>query len=275
MRPVRTAMTESGPHDPWFLPRRWEILHSPAADGVTNMALDAALLDTVRDGVAVWRWYGWETPTVSFGRNERVRGRFDAASVAAAGLAAVRRPTGGRALLHSQELTYSVTLPLSGEQSWRPTYAAINAVLWHALHRLGVPAQLSPGVGAVRPDGPVCFDAPAEGEIVVAGRKLVGSAVWRQGNGYLQHGSLLFVDDQARLATAARVPLPPAPPAASLMALLPGRSAGDLTEAVMTAVRETLATVVDLAPYGPSAALHLSTASHIRHLTDAGWLWRR
>jgi lipoate-protein ligase A len=268
-------MIESGPKSATGLPRRWEILESPPADGVTNMAVDAALLESVRTGVAVWRWYAWASPTVSFGRNERVRGRFDADRLAAAGLAAVRRPTGGRALLHSRELTYSVTLPLAGDLPWRPTYAAINDVLRDALRRIGVPADLSRGAGAVRPDGPVCFEAPAEGEIVVGGRKLVGSAVWRQGGGYLQHGSLLFADDQARLAEVSSVPLPPAPPAAALHALLPGLSAEQLAGRIMAAVHDGLASHGDVSPYESSPAFPLSTASQFRQLADPQWLWRR
>ncbi|MFN5599430.1 MAG: lipoyl protein ligase domain-containing protein, partial [Gemmatimonas sp.] len=103
----RTAAPARG-----VLPRAWSWWVDGARDGVTNMAADQALLETVRPGHGTWRWYGWERPTVSFGRNERLAGRIDADTVAQAALAAVRRPTGGRALLHWRELTYSVTMPL-------------------------------------------------------------------------------------------------------------------------------------------------------------------
>ncbi|MFN9118084.1 MAG: biotin/lipoate A/B protein ligase family protein [Gemmatimonas sp.] len=268
-------MTESGPHAASSLPPQWEILRTPAADGVTNMAVDAALLDAVRTGVAVWRWYAWAAPTVSFGRPERVAGRFAPERLAAAGLAAVRRPTGGRALLHHQELTYSVTLPLASAQPWRPTYAAINRVLCDALRAIGVAAEIARGVGALRPDGPICFEAPAEGEIVVDGRKLVGSAIWRQGGGYLQHGSLLFADEQARLAETASVPLPAAPPAATLQSLLPGVPAEALAERVMRAVRDCLAAIGEVTVVTPAPSPPLSVASHIRQLADPRWIWRR
>lgn len=271
-------MTESGlglPTASTLLPSNWEILTSPSADGVTNMAIDSALLDTVRAGTAVWRWYAWESPTISFGRNERVLGRFHPERIAAAQLCAVRRPTGGRALLHSQELTYSVTLPLPESRPWRPVYAAINEILRRALQRIGVPAVLSPGSGALRPEGPVCFEAPAEGELVVEGRKLVGSAVWRQGSGYLQHGSVLITDDQARLAEAACVALPAAPPAATLRALLPAVPPDELTALVRAAVQAVLLTHGELSTFLPTDDWALSVASHKRHLSDAGWLWRR
>ena len=101
--PAAPTMPQSGLHPDrspdgvW--PARWAFLASPPLDGVTNMAIDAALLDMVAegDGTAVWRCYAWAQPTVSFGRNERTTGRFSDQSVRAAGLTAVRRPTGGRA----------------------------------------------------------------------------------------------------------------------------------------------------------------------------------
>ncbi|MFY7950627.1 MAG: lipoate--protein ligase family protein [Gemmatimonas sp.] len=268
-------MPESGPDTLAALPSRWEILSSPAADGLTNMAVDAALLDTARTGVAVWRWYAWASPTVSFGRNERGQGRFDAESLSAAGLAAVRRPTGGRALLHHRELTYSVTLPLASSQPWRPTYAAVNHLLRDALRRIGVPAELSAGGGGVRPDGPVCFDAPAAGELVVGGRKLVGSAIWRQGDAYLQHGSLLFTDDQSWLVRAARVPLPSAPPAASLHQLRPGLTDEAQADDVMRSLAQGLAGLGEVTPFAPPPSLPECVVSQKRQLADPRWLWRR
>lgn len=259
------------------LPTTWAIWRDGAADGATNMATDAALLATVQTDRMVWRWYAWETPTISFGRHEATSGRFSAASVRAAGLDAVRRPTGGRALLHAREVTYSVTGPLPAHVGWRAAYDAINRLLLATLHAVGVPAELAGAAPALPPDGPVCFEAPAEGEIVVDGRKLVGSAVWRQGGGYLQHGSILWHDDQARLADAAQHPLPLAPPAAALAQIAPLVTAATLADA-LEAVLPTWAPHardVTCQPFAPSADVQRAIASQRGHFADPSWLWRR
>ncbi len=195
------------------LPTRWRTLRSVPASGATNMAVDATLLEAGgRRDFGVWRTYAWERPTVSFGRNESARARFDPEGLAEAGLEAVRRPTGGRALLHAAEVTYSVTVPIDDRTSWQAVYEAVNSVLLAALRSLdvdatmaGPPADSPQRVAPMRPDGPVCFEQPAPGEIVVGGAKLVGSAVWRERGAYLQHGSILLEDHQPRLLAAMRV----------------------------------------------------------------------
>lgn len=257
---------------PRILPHHWTAWRCAPADGPTNMAWDQALLESVRTDRLVWRWYQWDRPTVSFGRNERTAGRFDQDSVEAAGLAAVRRPTGGRALLHARELTYSVTCPLPRETPWGAAYAAINAVLLATLQRAGIPALAAVGAPAMAPDGPVCFDAPAPGEIVVQGRKLVGSAVWRQGDGYLQHGSILLADDQSRLADAARAPVPPAPPAASLDQLMPDQTDDARIASILGAWHQVVGSVEE---YRPSAEIQDVMRRHRQQIASPLWLWRR
>jgi len=260
------------------MPRQWAFLRSDADDGLTNMAIDAALLELAgAEDRAVWRCYAWETPTVSFGRNERTTGRFSPARLHEASLRAVRRPTGGRALLHAREVTYSVAMPLDEQHSWRVAYTAINDVLLHALQSLGVPAQLvaDTEAPALAPDGPVCFDRPAAGEIMVGGRKLVGSAVWRQGGAYLQHGSILLADDQALLAHAADVPLPLPPPAASLGECAPLQARWAV---VVDAIQATLTASIGegaIEPFIPSRDFSRRVASQNAILGHDDWLWRR
>ena len=256
------------------LPRHWEWWEDGQHDGVTNMATDDALLATVRAGVGSWRWYGWAQPTVSFGRNERVVGRITPTWLADAGLAAVRRPTGGRALLHARELTYSVTMPWPQPLSWRLAYDAINTVLLDALRTLGLPVERSAGGVPVTPDGPVCFDQPAAGELSVAGGKLVGSAVWRHGDGYLQHGSILLEDVQARLAPVSGSDGPP-PAAAALRPLLPDHDDDTLRQRTYAATRERLQHVGDVTPFVVSDAWTARLASHRSRFADPAWLWRR
>lgn len=239
------------------------------------MAVDAALLERARtSGDGVWRCYAWHRPTVSFGRHEVTRGRFDARSVARAGLDAVRRPTGGRALLHAREVTYSVTFPLAASIAWKVAYGAVNAMLLEGLRTLGVNAMSAPAENApsIRPDGPVCFDAPAPGELVVGHAKLVGSAVWRDRGAYLQHGSILLHDDQSMLADASCTTLPITPAAASLAtccAEVPSWS--DVANALESVVRRRFVVQPFAEPTGFSALVD----THEESLARADWLWRR
>jgi len=246
------------------------------------MATDAELLEQASPQMGVWRWYSWSTPTVSFGRNERTADRYSAASVEAAGLAAVRRPTGGRALLHAREITYSATFGVASTVGWREAYDAVNSILLATLQALGVAAERAPAQAPLRPDGPICFDQPAEGELVVNGRKLVGSAVWRHGVGYLQHGSILLHDDQSRLMSAAIAPLPPPPPAAALLdpgtptvRRLSALDASTIGGVLDGALRHELAQDASVTSFAPSASLQESIANRRHEFIDPARLWRR
>lgn len=179
------------------------LLLSAPADGATNMATDEALLLRARrTGETVYRVYGWSRPTVSLGRHQTARGRYDLARARAQGIDFVRRPTGGRAILHHREITYAVAGPVEPFGSLRESYRAINRLLLEALRTLGVDAreaQLS--TRAPIPGVAPCFEAPVGGEVVAGGRKLVGSAQVRDGDTFLQHGSILIDDDQHLLST--------------------------------------------------------------------------
>ncbi len=150
------------------------------------MAADEALLDrVVRSGGALLRLYRWDPPTLSIGRNQ---------PMAAVGVPTVRRPTGGKAVWHEHEVTYAVAAPIELFGSLRNAYCEIHTRLATALRSLGVKARLAPNRPTVRPsDGPTsCFAASVGGEIVVHGRKLVGSAQVRRRDALLQHGSILL-----------------------------------------------------------------------------------
>ena len=180
---------------------RWRVLVDPPSSGPRNMAVDHALATCSSPGEAVLRIYQWSCPTVSFGRNEPALDRYDPAVGHGAGIEFVRRPTGGRAVLHDRELTYAAVLPCPKPGGLRATYGLINRGLVEALRSLGVPAAIAAGHGL--PAGPgsgPCFDEPAPGEVTVAGRKLVGSAQARLEGALLQHGSLLIGPGQERLS---------------------------------------------------------------------------
>ena len=255
---------------------RWRTLVSGPANGVENMAVDDALLDRARgSGECVIRLYEWARPTLSLGRNQTARGQYDLARARALGVDFVRRPTGGRAVLHHRELTYSVTAPAALLGSLRESYARVNRLLITALRRLGVGASVATQHGrAPAPGIAPCFDEPSTGELVLGDRKLVGSAQWRDGEAFLQHGSILVDDDQALASQLLRSPSPPPPAAATLRgALGHAPAATDLADALT----EALVTLEDAeaSPLVVDDALeHRIARARIRFL-DECWTWRR
>jgi lipoyl(octanoyl) transferase len=200
------------------------------------MAVDEALAESVAAGGApALRFYRWHPACLSVGRNQPAAGAYDEAAIHARGLDVVRRPTGGRAVLHARELTYSVAVPVDLLGSPREAYAAVNRALVAGLRLLGVDAVLQPRDGrrAPVPSLAPCFAEPVEGEVVAGGRKLVGSAQRRMGSVLLQHGSLPIHDDQSQVADLlAEGDAPPEAPAtlAALLGTAPGWS--ELTEAL-------------------------------------------
>ncbi len=172
-------------------------------DGATNMALDAALLASVQaGGPPVLRFYRWDPACLSFGRNQPARGLYDVARARTRGIDFVRRPTGGQAVLHDDELTYAVVAPLRLIGRPRDAYRRINQALVAGLLELGIRAMVAPAMGTgAGGAGKVewsdaCFRRPAPGEVVAGGRKLVGSAQRTEGRVILQHGSLLLGGSQ-------------------------------------------------------------------------------
>ena len=180
-------------------PPAWSLRVHPARPGAENMALDHTLARELPAGRGWVRLYRWSRPTLSLGRNEPARGILDRGALARDGIDLVRRPTGGRSVLHDHELTYAVVAPIRALGGVRAAYALLNRALAEGLALLGVGA--APAVdGAPGPlDAGACFRGAASGEVVVDGRKLVGSAQVRIGDVLLQHGSILISDDQWRL----------------------------------------------------------------------------
>ena len=240
------------------------------------MATDVALLERARtSGECVMRLYTWSRPTLSLGRNQTARDRYDLARARAAGVDFVRRPTGGRAVLHHREVTYSVTAGADALGSPRESYGRINLILLAALRALGVDAAVAGRPArVVAPGSTPCFDLPGEGELTAGGAKLVGSAQWRDGGGMLQHGSILVEDDQALAASLLRTPGPPPPAAASLSALL-GHAPGvtDLAAAVRTAI--VTMEDPDASPLVVDTTLERRIADERPHFLDEQWTWRR
>jgi lipoate-protein ligase A len=187
--------------------------------GPVNMAIDRALLDTVADGAPpTVRFYRWSPATLSFGRNQPARGLYDEAAARERGIAFVRRPTGGQAVLHDDELTYAVVAPISAVGKPRAAYRRINEAIVDGLRRLGVRAAVAgstvPTAGGVggHTEGhdwaAACFRTPERGEVVARGRKLVGSAQRTHRRTVLQHGSILLGGSQAPAEALRLDPVP-------------------------------------------------------------------
>lgn len=187
----------------------WRLLLSEPLDGAANMAVDEALLlaRIAGQGPPTLRFFSWEPPTVSLGYGQPVDRRINLEACRRLGVGLVRRPTGGSAVYHDtrhREVTYSVVAAardFPGADDLLGTYQVIGRGLTAGLRRLGVPAELVPIVKAPSRQAPptFCFARTGSYEIVVAGRKIVGSAQRRQAGAFLQHGSILMDADAERL----------------------------------------------------------------------------
>lgn len=172
-------------------PERWilvdDLERSCAAVG--QMAADLALLDaTATDGTPRLRLYRWDPPALSLGRFQP-DDDVDAAACARLGVEVVRRPTGGRALLHGGDLTYAVTLPAGPVPNVDATYAYLARGLCAGLARLGVTAEVARHQG---PGGAMCMATQQGADLRVGDRKVCGSAQVQRGGAVLQHGSILL-----------------------------------------------------------------------------------
>src|SRR5437868_13718107 len=137
---------------------RWRLLFIPPRTGPEKRARDIGLqARAARTDETVFSIYGWSRPTLSFGRNQPARELYDREKIQAADIDVVRRPTGGRAILHHREVTYSVTAPIA-TVSLRETYASINRTLRTGLSRVGVSAvTIASPQRAPAPVLPTCF----------------------------------------------------------------------------------------------------------------------
>jgi lipoate-protein ligase A len=168
-----------------------------------NMAIDEAIMNAVSEGESppTLRFYSWDPATLSIGYFQKAADEVDLAKVEALGIGFVRRPTGGRAVLHDQELTYSMILPESYPdmpKSVTESYRVLSNGLLYGFRRLGLQADMVTladeadkakyaSIGSA-----ACFDSPSWYELVVEGRKVAGSAQTRQRGAILQHGSILL-----------------------------------------------------------------------------------
>jgi len=186
----------------------WRIIIDGALSGIENMARDAAVLElaeTAASPQTTLRFYQWDVPTLSLGNKQDVARAADAAFCCANGVAIVRRPTGGGAVLHHLELTYSV---VSNDRDYFPVqrildiYLCISRALCRGLQLLGAPAAIQNhgSLAPTRTDNYIhnpypCFSSASHYEIIVGERKIIGSAQKRLRAAFLQHGSIPYAYD--------------------------------------------------------------------------------
>ncbi len=186
----------------------WRLLITPPANGAWNMAVDEALLEHAGRGESLptLRLYAWRPACLSLGYAQPYAD-VDLDRLGERGWDVVRRPTGGRAILHTDELTYSVTAPADEPHvagSVLESYNRLARSLIEAVRSLGLPVEIQEHVSGMQSNasGPVCFEVPSAYEITVHGKKLIGSAQARRKDGVLQHGSLPLTGDLTRIVQA-------------------------------------------------------------------------
>ncbi len=188
----------------------WRFIDSGDCSPEFNMALDEALLDWHSKGEIppTIRFYGWNPPTLSIGYFQQVEKEINLDAVKKYGLGFVRRPTGGRGVLHDKELTYSVIVSEDHPEMPKTVteaYRVISEGILQGFMQLGldayfaIPRTEEERAGLKNPRSAVCFDAPSWYELVVEGRKVAGSAQTRQKGVILQHGSILLDIDEEKL----------------------------------------------------------------------------
>ncbi|MFD1706397.1 biotin/lipoate A/B protein ligase family protein [Siminovitchia sediminis] len=182
----------------------WGLLHSGHDDAAVNMAMDEALLNWHSEGKIppVLRFYGWSTPTLSVGHFQKVDRTIDMDGVKRHGCQFVRRQTGGSAVLHDDELTYSVIVSEDKpyiSQSVREAYYELSKGIMEGFNQLGIQADYSIPKERFVERTAVCFERPSDYEMLVDGKKISGHAQTRKKGVLLQHGSLPFTIDQQML----------------------------------------------------------------------------
>ncbi len=199
------AGEQTEPSAPRYPHAEWRLLLEPEPrTGAWNMALDETIMDAVAAGDAppTLRLYQWAPPCLSLGRHQPLQG-VDLARLRADGCEAVRRATGGWAILHTDELTYSVALTPDDPRADGPildAYRKLSAGLVAGLGLLGVEAIMRPAsAGGTHNLTAACFEVPSAYEITARDRKLIGSAQARPNGRVLQHGSLPLTGDIARV----------------------------------------------------------------------------
>ncbi|MGH2588279.1 MAG: lipoate--protein ligase family protein, partial [Dehalococcoidia bacterium] len=238
--------------------RTWRLILMPPAAGARQMAVDEALLDACAAGpecfVPTLRFHAFTPACLSLGRFQPIED-VDLAACTRRGIVVVRRPSGGRAVLHDRCLTYALVAPIDAPPfagGVRASAHRIGGALATGLHRLG--ADVSRAELQRRGHRSAdCFAAPGSGEIVASGRKLAGSAQVRRGGAALQHGTIRLRADAGIPTGLLRSAGDPGVPPSALDTLL-GRPVTftEVAQAVTAGFKETFGVKVIGGPNPPT-----------------------
>ena len=178
----------------------WRLINFQRYSASENMAIDEAILrETIKNNkLPTIRFYGWRPPAVSIGYFQDIKKEVNIEKCRSTGIDIVRRPSGGKAVFHCDEITYSVVA-----SDILGTYKIISRCLARGLSFLGIDVQLAEA-GRPLSDADFksfCFSVPSRNELLVSGRKICGSAQMRVCGGFLQHGSILINFNPAETAS--------------------------------------------------------------------------
>lgn len=187
----------------------WRILPFQTCNAYENMAIDEAILISADSGrsLPTLRFYGWSNPAVSLGYFQEFNTEVNIEKCRALGVDIVRRPTGGKAVLHENEITYSVVSPKDNPlfpEDILGTYRVISSCLVQALLSMGINASIADTCqrSSINTLKSLCFSEPSKFELLVNGKKICGSAQVRTKNAFLQHGSILLDFDPDKAVQA-------------------------------------------------------------------------
>ncbi|MDR3561649.1 MAG: biotin/lipoate A/B protein ligase family protein [Negativicutes bacterium] len=243
---------------------KWRLLDSGLMDAAANMAVDEAILAAHAAGAVppTLRFYGWRPAAVSLGYFQKAAQEVDLAECQARGVDVIRRLTGGRAVLHDAELTYSIIVrenhPLV-PPTITASYRYFSGGLLAGLQQMGLDARMSIpraayGQGGRKAASAACFDAPSHYEITVGGRKLVGSAQVRKSGVILQHGSVLLRFSAEDVVALLQLP---SPELRSQLVEMLGRRATSVEEALGRPITWQELCGVMAAAFGPALGVEL------------------
>lgn len=186
---------------------RWRLVINSVSRGYWNMALDETILESVANKCQfpTLRLYAWDPYCLSIGHAQSIQD-VNLTALSQKGWELVRRPTGGKAILHADEITYSVTAPQDDpivNGTVVESYQRLSQALLTALKILGISADAKPKnpSNLKRPANPICFESPSDFEITSSGKKIIGSAQARRLQGVLQHGSIPLFGDITRIVS--------------------------------------------------------------------------
>ena len=258
----------------------WRFIDTGPYSAAYNMALDEAIAAVVRKDNAppTLRLYRWDMPSVSIGCFQKISD-VDIAYCIEKHIPVLRRPTGGRAILHSNEITYSFSVKTTHRllsKGLLDSYKKISIALGYALSKIGLSPELKLIKENHRPRNPLCFHSTSYGEITINNKKIIGSAQKRWTDSLLQQGSIPFIIDRDELVKVFRLKSTHGIREAftGLKEILPELNTDDLKSAIRTSFEETFDT--SLVPLSPSQEeVSLAQEFEAKKYLSYQWNFRR